>query len=128
MEYHNVKWERSAISNSYVTNYQKVYPIKSHLTIIFLWFSQGKQSLTIDSATWESQHRTEQHLDSLLNSIPRSEHSTLYHALVGAQFKIRSSIPHRLYGAGIFSDMTGSCLDIFRVNVGKYSIHGAYGC
>ena len=30
-----------AIFNSYVSHYQRVYPIKSHWTTIFLWFSYG---------------------------------------------------------------------------------------
>ena len=37
------------IFHSYVTNYQRVYPIEFHETTIFLWFSYGFPMITYDT-------------------------------------------------------------------------------
>ena len=46
-----------AIFNSYVTNYQRVYPIKSHKTTIFLWFSYSFPMVIHHHWHWKRQKR-----------------------------------------------------------------------
>ena len=50
------------IFHSYVTNYQRVNPMKSHETTIFLWFSYGFPTMDIafitPSCPGEASHAT----------------------------------------------------------------------